>query len=139
MTSKTFYRDVEFNLEVEYKIKANSDVVNFDHTKTETQKLKISGENIEKAKNEFSYAVGYELTTEQMLQVVFSDLNTIQDLVSGCTDSVAKDLFSDAFARFVLNDGRKWPRYGSQAEYKKSFFEDVEAAALNMGFVRSPD
>lgn len=138
MTSKTFYRDVEFDLEVEYKIKANSDVVNFDHTKTETQRLNISGKNIEEAKNEFSYAIGFDLTTEQMLRVVFSDLNTIQDLVGGYTDSPAKDLFCRAFAKFILNDDRHWPLGGDSKEYIEKFFNDLNETADGLGYVRLP-
>lgn len=133
MATKTFYRDVEFDLEVEYNIKANSDIVNFDQKKKEVKKLKIPGINIEKAKNVFSETVGYDLTTEQVLQVIFSDVNTIQDLVSGCTDSPAKDLFSRAFGRFVLNDSREWPVGGSTREYTEKFFNDLNKAAIDMG------
>jgi len=136
MTTKTFYRDVDFNVEIEYTIKATSDVVNFDHTKKEIEKVTVSGKNIEKAKNSFSSAVGFDLTTEQLLEVAFSDVDTIRDLISGHTDSPAKDLFSIAFAKFVLKDDRHWPIGKDSQEYTDKFFVDLNSAAENLGYIK---
>ena len=152
MTTKTFYRDVEFNVEIEYTIKATSDVVNFDHTKKEIEKVTISGKNIEKATHSFSEAVGFDLTTEQMLAVAFSDVDTMRDLVNGHTDSPAKDIFSNAFAKFVfraagesddlhienlLSRSLHWSMRGD-SKYKDKFLTDLNFLAENLGYIKMP-
>ena len=136
MTTKTFYRDVEFDVEVEYNIKAKSDIVNFNNTRKETQKVKVSGEDIERAKLVFSDSVGFDLTVEQLLEVAFSDINTIRDLANGYTDSPARDLFHNAFAKFILKDDRHWPIGEDSQEYTTKFFSDLNDACENLGFIK---
>ena len=143
MTTKTFYRDVDFNVEIEYTIKATSDVVNFDHTKKEIEKVTISGKNIEKATDSFSEAVGFYLTTEQMLAVAFSDVDAMRDLVNGHTDSPAKDIFSSAFAKFVFreageSDDHHWPIGEDSQEYTDKFFADLNSIADSLGYIKMP-
>ena len=143
MTTKTFYRDVDFNVEIEYTIKATSDIVNFDHTKKEIEKVTVSGENIENAKHSFSSAVGFDLTTEQMLAIAFSDVDTMRDLVNGHTDSPAKDLFSSAFTKFVFRaagepDDRYWPEGKDSQEYKDKFLADLNSIADGLGYIKMP-
>jgi cell fate (sporulation/competence/biofilm development) regulator YlbF (YheA/YmcA/DUF963 family) len=136
MTTKTFYHDVEFDLEVEYNIKAKSDIVNFNNTKKETQKVTIFGENIEKAKNSFSNEVGFDLTTEQVLAVIFSDTMTIRDLINGYTDNAAKSFFCNVFAKFTLKDDRHWPIFMDDEEYTDKFFSDLNYACYNLGYIK---
>lgn len=141
MTTKTFYRDVEFDVEVECNIKAKSDIVNFDHTKKEVQKVKILGETLEDAVTSFSDEVGFDLTPEQMLEVAFSDINTLRELANGHTDTCAKRFFVDVFASFVLrsadeSDCRSWPEGGDSKEYRDKFFADLNEAAESLGYIR---
>lgn len=137
MNTKTFYKDIEFDLNVEQHIRASVLAINFYHKKTEKERVKISGETLEQAKDKFSYAVGYDLTMEQMLQVAFTDTDVIYDLSSGCTDTPAIDNFSNAFAKLILNDGRTWPVGGDTREYKTQFFSDLNEAAEKLGYVKN--
>ena len=135
----SFYRDVEFDVEIEYTIKAKSDIVNFDHTKKDVQKVTVEGKNIEGALWAFSEAVGFDLTIEQFLEVVFSDVNTLRDLVNGYHDSSARSLFCDAFANFVfrsagVEDGRSWPCGRHSREYTDKFFADLNESVEGLGY-----
>lgn len=120
------------NLEIEYKIKVNGDSVNFEQKNTTT--CKVSQKDFYEAEAEFSVAVGFDLTAEQMLRVICSDIRTIQNLINGYTDSLARSVFCEVFAKFVLGDDRTWPVGGSSKKYTKKFFDDLNTAALKMGF-----
>lgn len=145
----TFTKDVTFDVEIEYNIKATSDVVikdtgdvvKFDKKNVQKRKITLSGETLEDMQQEFSYAVGYNLSIEQMLEVIFSDINMMNDVLmfGGSTDSGAKDNFSDAFGKFILQDDRHWPEGGDTKKYTKQFFDDLNNAAEEKGYAKVPN
>ena len=145
----TFTKDVTFDVEIEYNIKATSDVVikdtgdvvKFDKKNVQKRKITLSGETLDDMQQDFSYTVGYNLSIEQMLEVIFSDINMMNDVLmfGGSTDSGAKDNFSDAFGKFILQDDRHWPEGGDPKEYTKQFFDDLNNAAEEKGYAKIPN
>lgn len=142
----TFTKDVTFDVEIEYNIKATSDVlikdtgdvVKFDKKNVQKRKITLSGETLENMQRDFSYAVGYNLSMEQMLEVIFSDINMTNDVLmfGGSTDSGVEDSFSDAFGKFILQDDRHWPIGGDPEEYTKKYLDDLNNAAEEKGYIK---
>jgi hypothetical protein len=152
----TFIKDVTFDLEIEYNIKATSDVVSkdtgdvvkFDKKNVQKRKITLSGETLEEMQQDFSYAVGYNLSIEKMLEVIFSYIDMTNDVLmfGGSTDSSwrwwnsgAKDNFSNAFGKFILKDDRHWPEGGDPNEYTKKYFDDLNNAAIELGYTNIPN
>jgi len=135
----TFTKDVTFDVQIDYTIKATSDVANFDGENRRFAKVTFSGEKLQYARDGFSEAVGYELTIEQMLEVVFSNDKAFEDFcqIRKHPDSPARDIFSDAFAKYILQDDRHWPEGGDPEEYTKKFFDDLNEQAPHLGYVKS--
>lgn len=133
----TFTKDVTFDVQIDYSIKATSDVASFDSNSRRFQKVTFSGEKLEHSRLHISEAVGYFLTMEQMLQVIFSDADLIRDF-DGVSrpDTATKDMFANAFGKFILKDDRHWPLGGDSREYTKKFFDDLNEKAIEMGYVK---
>jgi hypothetical protein len=127
----TFTKDLSFDVEIEYTIKATSDVVSFDSKNKRTQKVTFSGNKLDNCRASFSEAVGYDLTMTQMLEVVFSSDQAFEDFcqVREYPDSPAKEIFSRAFGKLILKDDRHWPVGGDPEEYTKKFFDDLNEMA----------
>lgn len=137
-----FTKDVTFYVQIDCAIKATSDVVNFDSNSRRFQKVTFSGEKLEYSLLHLSEAVGYFLTMEQMLQVIFSNVDLIRDF-DGVSqpDTSTKDMFANAFGKFILKndlDDRHWPVGGDSKEYTEKFFNDLNETADGLGYVRLP-
>jgi len=104
MKTESFYRDVEFKVEVETNINASSELpsCNFNSTKREISQVKITGNNIEKALLCFSEACGYKLTVNQMLEIVCKNAHLIEWVSSGSFDSSTRNLFCDCFEEHLV-------------------------------------
>ena len=136
----TFTKDVTFDVEIEYNIKATSDVANFENKNKRTEKITISGEKLEHSRLHLSDTVGCDLTMEQMLEVIFSDVNLIKDFNDvSRPDTATKFMFANAFGKFILQDGRHWPLGGDSREYTEKFFKDLEERAVELGYVKIPN
>jgi len=133
----TFTKDVTFDVQIDYTIKATSDVASFDSNTRQFQKVTFSGEKLEYSKLSLSEAVGYFLTMEQMLQVIFSNVDLIRDF-DGVSrpDTATKDMFANAFGKLILQDDRHWPLGGDSREYTEKFFKDLEERAIELGYVK---
>ena len=129
-----FTKDVTFDVQIDYSIKATSDVADFDSNSRRSQKITFSGEKLENCRGSFSGAVGFDLTIAQMLEVVFSSNQAFEDFcqIRQHPDTPARDIFSHAFGQFVLKDDRHWPVGGDPEEYTKKYFDD-----LNESYVKS--
>lgn len=136
----TFTKDVTFDVQIDYSIKATSDVVNFDSKNSKTEKITFSGKKLEDCRSVFSQAVGFDLTMAQMLEVVFSSDRAFEDFcqIRQYPDTAARDIFSQAFGEFILQDDRHWPIGGDPQEYTEKFFNDLNEKATDLGYVRLP-
>jgi hypothetical protein len=137
----TFTKDVSFDVEIEYTIKATSDVVCFDSKNKRTKKVTFSGKKLDNCLNVYRYAVGFDLTIEQMLEVVFSSDQAFEDFcqVREYPDSTAKEIFCRAFGEFILKDDRHhWPVGGDPEDYTNKFFNDLNETAVELGYVKIP-
>lgn len=130
-----FPKDVTFDIEINYSIKATSDVFNFESERTKkTTKLTFSGKKLENSRIHFSNSVDFDLTTEQMLEVIFSSDAAFEDFTrclwddDADPDTASKDIFAEAFARFILRDDRHWPTGCDSEEYTQKFFDDLGCA-----------
>ena len=136
----TFTKEVTFDVEIEYNIKATSDIVNFEskNKNKKTERVTFSGEKLDMARSWYSYAVGFDLTIEQMLEVIFSSDTAFEDFTqwSDHPDSAAKDIFSKAFGKFILEDDRHWPVGGDSKEYTEKFFNDLNETADGLGYAK---
>lgn len=139
--SATFTKDVTFDVQIDYSIKATSDVANFDSNSRRFKKVTVSGKKLDDCRASFSGAVGYDLTMTQMLEVVFSNDRAFEDFcqIRQYPDTAAKDIFCRAFGEFILKDDRHWPIGGDPEEYTKKFFNDLNETADRLGYVRLPD
>lgn len=138
----TFTKDVTFDVQIDYTIKATSDVANFDSKNSRLERVTFSGKKLEDSRDSFSEAVGFSLTIEQMLEVIFSDVKAFEDFNSGVRvhpDSAAKDIFSKAFGKFILQDYRHWPVGGDPQEYTDQYFKDLNEKAVGLGYVMTDD
>lgn len=134
----TFTKDVTFDVEIDYTIKATSDIVNFKGKNKKTEKVTFSGEKLEISRASFSQVVGFDLTIAQMLEVIFSSDQAFEDFTqwNDHPDTPARDIFSRAFGQFILQDNRHWPVGGDSKEYTEKFFNDLNETADGLGYVR---
>jgi hypothetical protein len=135
----TFTKDVTFDVQIDYTIKATSDIVNFESKNKKTERVTFSGDKLEICRESFSQVVGFDLTIAQMLEVVFSSDQAFEDFcqIRQYPDTPAREIFSRAFGQFVLKDDRHWPLGGDSQEYTKKFFDDLNQKAVELGYVES--
>lgn len=100
------------------------------------KKIKISKKILEETLYSYSGCVGYDLTFKDMIKVILNDNEMIQELEycaksgkSTLTDTVCRDKFCNAFAHYLLNDERRWPRHGDSESYTSKFLKDLNSAA----------
>ena len=139
MEKNTFTKDVEFDVQIDYIIKAKSDVANFHNQQTKTENVTFSGKKLDNLREGYSHDVGYDLTISQMFEIVFSNVHLFEDFCQireeegvFWPDSCSRDLFKDAFANYLL--GRNWPMGDNSQEYVDQFFDDLNKTALDMGY-----
>lgn len=133
----TFTKDVTFDVDIDYTIKATSDIVNFESKNKKTEKITFSGQKLEDCRSGFSEAVGFDLTIVQMLEVVFSSDRAFEDFcqIRQYPGLLEQEAFSSAFGNFILRDGRSWPVGGDSKEYTEKFFNNLNEMANELGYM----
>lgn len=139
---------IEFEIEqtTSYKPKNLLEVFDKENTYidpfsvTQKEKIKISKKILNETLSSYSIQVGFNLSVKNMLMVILSDGEMTEELKqcsrtgrSNLTDTICRDKFCDAFARYLLNDERYWPRGGDSEKYTNKFFKDLRSAAKKKG------
>jgi hypothetical protein len=75
---------------------------------------------------------GVYLADDQIQEIGRTDRDLWHDLEDDNFDTVARENFADAMARFVLGSGQRWPRYSGITPAEK-FREEFERAARSKG------
>jgi hypothetical protein len=133
----TAYRDIDVEVEITTNTKVKTSVGDFNNSKTKSQKFKIKGENIDKLLPQFSYECGYDLTPQQMLEIIVTDINLIEDSIARNVtelDTCTRDLFCECFGEYLI--GKHWPKGGDSKEYAVNFFKELDAKANELKYTK---
>jgi len=131
--TSNFNINVTFNFTVDH-----SDIVDFESDSKIVRNISISAGKLANCLSEYSHAVGFDLTVKQMLEVVFSNPDSMQDFIeiTEFPDTLSRDRFCRAFGKYVLQDDRRWPIGYDPREYTKKFFDDLNEKGVALGYAR---